>query len=75
MDSGASEYISSNQAILHDLYLLDRPMMVNLPDGDQVRVTHQGKLRIAHDLILNDMLLVPNFKFNLQSIKRLCKQL
>ena len=49
--------------------------MVNLPNGTQVKVTHKGKLRIAKDLVLNDVLLVSHFKFNLLSIKRLCEQL
>jgi len=49
-------------------------MMISLPDGTQVKVTHKGKLRVADGLILDNVLLVSQFKFNLLSIKRLCEQ-
>lgn len=67
--------MSSDQRALHGLTLLRYPIMVNLPNGTQVKVTHKGNLQIAKDLILRDVLLVPNFKFNMLSIKKLCKQL
>jgi len=75
LDSGANEHMSSGLTFLHDLTRLACPMMINLPDGTQVEVTHSGKLRITGRLVLNDVLLVPKFKFNLLSIKRLCEQL
>ena len=67
--------MSSDSAFLNDLSLLDHPMMINLPNGTEVKVTHEGELRISDALILDDVLLVPKFKFNLLSIKRLCEQL
>ena len=75
LDSGASEHMSLESTFLHDLTLSTCPMMINLPNGTQVEVTHSGKLRITDGLILNDVLLVPKFKFNLLSIKRLYEQL
>ena len=75
LDSGASEHMSSECSLLHDLSLLDYPMMISLPDGTQVKVTHKGKLRVADGLSLDNVLLVPQFKFNLIPIKRLCEQL
>jgi len=75
LDSGASGHMSSEQSTLHDLVLIKNSILVNLPNGAQVRVTHKGKLRIAKKLVLNDVLLVPNFKFSLLSIKKLCKPL
>ena len=48
---------------------------MNLPNGSQVEVTKHGRLRISKDLALNRVLHVPNFKFNLLSIKTLCEQL
>ena len=38
-------------------------------------MTKHGKLRINKDLVLNHVLQVPNFRFNLLSIKRLYEQL
>jgi len=75
LDSGASEHMSSDSTCLHDLSLLDHPMMINLPNGTQVKVKHKGKLRVSDALILHDVLLVPKFKFNVLSIERLCEQL
>lgn len=67
--------MSSELTSLHELTLLRSPILVNLPNGTQVKVTHKGKLRIGKGIVLNNVLLVPNFKFNLLSIKRLCEQL
>ena len=71
LDSGASGHMSSKQNILHDLTPLVHPIMVNLLNGARVKVTHMGKLKISSGLVLNNVLLVPYFKFNLLSIKKL----
>ena len=75
LDSGATEHMCSEETVLHDLYTLQHPIHVHLPDGSRVKVTKHGKLRINKDLVLNHVLHVPNFKFNLLSVKRLCQQL
>ena len=75
LDSEVSEHTCSEQTILHDLCHLQQPILVNLPNGSQVRLTKHGKLRISKDLVLNHVLHLPIFKFNLLSIRRLCKQL
>ena len=74
LDSWASEQLCSNSSILHDICLLEQPMMVNLTTGTRVKVSYQGKLEIAPGLTLNHVLLVPHLKFNLLSIKKLCEQ-
>jgi len=75
LDTRASEHMSSESTFLHDLTSLPCPMMINLPNGTQVQVTQSGKLRITNCLVMHNVLLVPQFKFNLLSIKRLCEQL
>jgi len=75
LDFGASDHMSFDVAALHDLRLLDSPMLVSLPNGDKVQVTLFGKLRIHNPLKLHHVLLVPHFKYNLLSVKRLAKQL
>lgn len=47
MDSGASEHMSSERSALHDLSLLQKCVLIDLPNDAQVKVTHQGKLKIA----------------------------
>ena len=73
LDSGASEHMCSNQSLLQNISVLNSPILVSLPNGTQVKVTQKGKLVVVENLILNGVLLVPNFKFNLLSIKRLCE--
>jgi len=73
--SGASDHMCSDKALLHDISVLNAPIMVNLPNGSQVQVAHQGKHYIVQELILEHVLIIPSFKFNLLSIKRLCEQL
>ena len=75
LDSGASEHMCSDKVALHDLCPLRQPILVNLPDGTQVQVTQHGKLRLSKTLVLDHVLLVPRFRFNLLSIRRLCAQL
>jgi len=65
LDLRDSDHTSSNQSALYDQCPLERPIVVNLPNGRKVNVTHQEKLKVNSDLILNCALLIPNFKFNL----------
>ena len=60
---------------LHDLKLLKSPVLVFLPNGRRVQVTHHGKLKIGDRLELNHVLLVPRFKYNLLSMKKFVAQL
>ena len=39
IDSGASEHTCSEQSLLQKLSLLKYPVLVNLPNGTQVKVT------------------------------------
>jgi len=75
LDSGASDHMSFDVSSLDDLKLLDIPALVSLPDGTKVEVTHSGKLRLHDDLELYHVLLVPHFKYNLLSVRRLANQL
>jgi len=60
---------------LQDLSVLNYPIMVNLPNGIKVKVTHQGRLQVFLKLVLDRVLSIPHFKCNLLSVKRLCQQL
>jgi len=75
LDSGASDHMCSDKTLLHDLSMLSVPVMVSLTNGSHVQVTQQGKLHITQGFVVEHVLVIPNFKFNLLSIKRLCDQL
>jgi len=65
LDSGASDHLCSDKAFLYDLSVLSVPVMVNVLNGSQVQCTHQGKIYIAQGMILEHVLVIPNFKFSL----------
>jgi len=67
--------MSFDDKALHDLCLLERPVLVSLPDGCKVQVTYFGKLRLNDCIELNHVLLVLHLKYNLLSVKRLTHQL
>ena len=46
-----------------------------LPNGDQALVTHVGTVHISSTLVLEDVLCVPSFGFNLISVSKLTKTL
>ena len=59
---------------LHDLKMLHTPLLVSL-NGFKVQVIQYGKLRLTELIEVENVLVVPHFKFNLLSIKKLSKQL
>ena len=75
LNSGASDHMSSSPEGLHDIRLLDSPIFVSLPNGYKVEVTYHGNLKINDHIVLHHVLLVPYFKFNLLSVKRLATEL
>lgn len=73
IDSGASDhmchYISSFtnlRSILHSRH------EITIPDGRSISVSYIGDVRLHDALVLKDVLYVPQFKFNLISVCRLC---
>ena len=45
--------------------------MVKLPNGHEVHATHLGTVHLTPSIILNDVLYIPSFSFNLISISKL----
>ena len=48
---------------------------VKLPNGESVLVTHVGQVHLSSDLILDNVLCIPSFSFNLISIGKLTHHL
>lgn len=53
------------------MYYLDSPMRIRLPDGSVKVVTEAGKVNVMPGIMLDEVLLVPEFKHNLLSVSRL----
>ena len=52
LDSGASDHMSFDANALRDLSLLDSLVLVSLPNGCKVQITHYAKLKINDGLHL-----------------------
>ncbi|KAK9671177.1 hypothetical protein RND81_12G011200 [Saponaria officinalis] len=74
IDSGASDHMTSHLSLLHDISCLSKPIIVVLPDGTAKSVTQIGKVFLTPDIILTNVLFIPNFQHNLLSIGKLIDQ-
>ncbi|XP_074302004.1 uncharacterized protein LOC141633426 [Silene latifolia] len=71
IDTGASDHMISHECFLFDIKLLQYPIHIGLPDGT-VKIVHKaGKLRLTAQLLLHNVLIVPDFKVNLLFVGKL----
>ncbi|XP_055806853.1 uncharacterized protein LOC129875577 [Solanum dulcamara] len=68
IDSGASEHMCFDPNSFLFLKPLPMPLNINLPNSFKVSVTHIGSISILPGQVITDVLLVPDFKYNLLSI-------
>ncbi|XP_015167311.1 uncharacterized protein [Solanum tuberosum] len=71
LDSGASNHMTFNMSLLHNITLLPYPLLVALPNGYKVKVTQVGSVTLGPMINLDKVLYVPSFKYNLISIHTL----
>ena len=75
LDTGAKNHMCCNSTDLQDLTPLSEPITVKFPNGDTSLVTHNGSVFLKHIVVtIPEVLLVPSFKFNLLSIRKLASQ-
>ena len=77
IDSGATHHITSAKEIFsrnHDV-VKSNSDKVNLPTGAKADVSHIGEAVVFKDEVVQDVLLVPDFKCNLLSVSKITKQL
>lgn len=72
IDSGASDHMTAQASILSD-YKMVTSLHINLPNGNQAKITHVGIVILPTGLQLQKVLCVPNFKHNLLSVQNLIK--
>lgn len=76
VDSGATDHMCHDLSFFQSYKEITGNFnTITIPDGKQVHITHQGVLKFNNDITLTDVLYVPDFKFNLISIPKLCKDL
>ena len=76
MDSGATDHMCYDLNLFSVYTVLqDSGNTITIPNGKQVLITHIGTIHLKNNIVLEGVLFVPDFKFNLISIPKLCKDL
>ncbi|CAN1766532.1 Retrovirus-related Pol polyprotein from transposon TNT 1-94 [Linum perenne] len=70
VDSGATDHIAYSIDFL-DHYQAISNSFVSLPNGESVPITHIGTVVLNKNLVLQGVLVIPSFRFNLLSISKL----
>ncbi|KAL9995344.1 putative RNA-directed DNA polymerase [Helianthus debilis subsp. tardiflorus] len=73
IDTGASDHICHDENLFSHTKLLTKPAYVILPNGQILEVLKIGTVQITPEFSITNVLLVPQFKRNLLSVPRLCK--
>ncbi|KAL8107853.1 hypothetical protein AgCh_024310 [Apium graveolens] len=74
VDSGATDHMCSDLSFfIHINELKGSNNLITIPNGKLSQVTHIGTFKMIEDIVLHDVLYVPDFKFNLVSIPKICK--
>lgn len=76
LDSGATYHISNSISDFEQFQLVsDLNSHITIPDGRKIKVTHTGIVRLNDKITLHNVLLVPEFKYRLISVHKLCKDM
>lgn len=67
--------MSYNRNFFFDFKSLPKPICVNLPNSQKVKVSFSGLVRLFSNLVIHNILFVPSFHFNLLSVHKLCVHL
>ena len=73
LDSGATDHMTHNADLLCDFKNLHENSKITLLNGSTTDVSYVGKVSISAQIILQDVLYVLAFKYNLLSIPKLIK--
>jgi len=74
INSGATNYICSSLSHFTSYHQIN-PIPVKLPNGNQVFANYSGSVFINQDHVLDNVLYIPNFTFNLLSVAKLIDNL
>ncbi|KAF7821898.1 Retrovirus-related Pol polyprotein from transposon TNT 1-94 [Senna tora] len=73
IDTGASSHMSSDFNLMKLVTSVNPPIKVHLPDSSTKVVTQKGQACLHPKLTLQNVLIVPSFKFNLLSVNKLAR--
>lgn len=72
LDSGVTDHMVHSLTFFNSITSLVQ-ILVRLPNGDMAKVTHIGTVQVSAALILENVLCIPTFSFNLASISKLAQ--
>ena len=72
LDTGATDHIIHSTSLFTKI-TSSLSSFVHLPNGEKVLVTHIGTVQLTPTLILENVICVPTFSFNLISVSKLTK--
>ncbi|CAM8963589.1 unnamed protein product [Rhodiola kirilowii] len=73
IDSGATDHFICDKKLLSNVYELPKKCHISLPNGDTIVVTSAGTYQLRPGLVLFDVMVAPEFKYNLLSVSKLVK--
>jgi len=73
LDYGASDHMTYAFDHLVESKTLKEKSKITLPNGHTSEISSVGKIKLSNELILQDVLYVPVFEYNLLSIPKLTK--
>lgn len=71
VDTGATDHITPFSHILHNVTSFHS--ILHLPNGSTTSVTQMGSVMLSSDIVLQNVLCVPSFAYNLLSVSKLLK--
>ncbi|KAK9672771.1 hypothetical protein RND81_12G123600 [Saponaria officinalis] len=74
LDSGATHHMTGCYGLLENLQEIE-PCMITLPNGKHAKATKKGTAKLYNDLVLTNVLFVPDFHCNLVSAFQLMSEL
>lgn len=76
LDSGATDHMCFDDTLFESIEIFNGvENAITIPNGKKVKVTHLGTICLNEHIILKNVLYVPDFRYNLIFIPKLCKYL
>ncbi|KAL2905207.1 Retrovirus-related Pol polyprotein from transposon RE1 [Bienertia sinuspersici] len=76
INSGATDHMCHDLKYFYSCENIENQRdYITIPDGTRVLVKYKELIKLGIEIVLKDVLHVPNFKFNLISVPKLCKDI
>lgn len=75
IDTGAYDHMCHDITCFSSIHALSKPFQITLPIGSEILVSYIGIDALAKNFCISQILLVPDFHFNLLSVTKLIHQL